>query len=121
MLLFIDNAAGGFQEMLHEVALQCGMVTLFGPLRHYEYENVNYSITKFNYTSQSKTKVAVHIWCKPQTGRFNATQELRNDYFSYNRLYSQGEENVRVLTSNRRNESSRQQPQQDEGGCCSII
>ncbi|KAG8197126.1 hypothetical protein JTE90_011289 [Oedothorax gibbosus] len=132
MLIFIDNAAGGFQEMVQQAALQCGMLTLYGPLLHHDYENANYSLNRFSYTSQSKTKVAFHIWWKPYTSSNNTTRGLRNDFFSYNRLHEQGEQNVRVSRPKNRSRSKnrnrsrnrsrgRQQEQDAEGGCCSII
>ncbi|KFM60119.1 hypothetical protein X975_16282, partial [Stegodyphus mimosarum] len=65
LLIFIDNASGGFHEMISQVASECNMQLAFGPLLHYDYEDASFSRTRFGYTSQSKTKVAFQIWKKP--------------------------------------------------------
>ncbi|GFU28410.1 uncharacterized protein NPIL_173361 [Nephila pilipes] len=124
ILLFIDNAAGGFQSMAQEVANRCGMITVFGPLLHYDYEKTDFSITRFGYTSQSKTKMAVQIWRKPLKKIFSTSQDLRNQYYQYNRN-SRAEQNwgsIR-LQSSFIPESARPQTYQErnENGCCSII
>ncbi|GFQ72568.1 uncharacterized protein TNCT_37451 [Trichonephila clavata] len=120
MLLFIDNAAGGFQGMVQQVANQCGMITVFGPLLHYDYEKSEFSITRYGYTSQSKTKVAVQIWKKPENRFFNTSQDLRSQYHRSSNV-EQTRGSFR-LQSNFIPEGARpQRYQADENRCCSII
>ncbi|XP_035210906.1 uncharacterized protein LOC118185190 [Stegodyphus dumicola] len=80
LLIFIDNASGGFHEMISQVASECNMQLAFGPLLHYDYEDARFSRTRFGYTSQSKTKITFYVWKKPT----DTTQLLKNEYYAYN-------------------------------------
>lgn len=120
MLLFIDNAAGGFQSMVQQVANQYGMITVFGPLLHYDYEKPDFSITRFGYTSQSKTKVAVQIWKKPEHRFFNASQDLRNQYYRSSRT-EQTRGSIRLQSSYTPESARSQIYNEDKNRCCSII
>lgn len=114
MLLFVDNAAGGFDRMIRETASDCGMVTVFGPLKHYDYENTSFNVKRYGNNSQFKTRVSVEMWKKPMA--YNATQQLQYEYMHGPRRVTRNRsntshQNIR-LESNTHNE---------EEGCCSII
>lgn len=65
MLLFIDNAAGGFHGLLTRTAKQFRFITAFGPLYHYTYLNESLQTEKFGYTSCFMTTVTIHLLMKP--------------------------------------------------------
>lgn len=115
MLLFVDNAAGGFDKMIRETASQCGMSTVFGPLMHYDYENPFFALERHGHTSQSKTRVSIQMWKKPTlSSPYNATAQLRYEYFNGPR------QSTRPNSSRNIYIGERYEPPQDSG-CCSII
>lgn len=130
MLLFVDNAAGGFHEMLQEVAASCGMQSVYGPVMHYDYEEPSFSRKLHGYTSQSKTKVSIQMWKKSEKSIYNTTQQLRREY-----IHTGGRSiptsNVRLeyintarrsIPTNNVRLNNRPQPQAlQDSGCCSII
>ncbi|XP_054707084.1 uncharacterized protein LOC129216893 [Uloborus diversus] len=81
-LLFIDNAAGGFLEMVQQVAKQCGMLSVFGPLKHFEYEDPAYSMERFGYTSQSRSKMSLQVLMKPPLLKTDLPREPSLDAYS---------------------------------------
>ncbi|GIX97216.1 uncharacterized protein CEXT_211701 [Caerostris extrusa] len=64
LILYIDNAGGGFHQLLRKEAGVCRMKTLFGPLKHELYSNPSFNVKRFGYTPCLETKVTVHIWSK---------------------------------------------------------
>ncbi|KFM61266.1 hypothetical protein X975_02998, partial [Stegodyphus mimosarum] len=85
MLLFIDNSAGGFHELVQEISEENDFRTVFGPLLHYFYEDSRLSVRQFGYVRQSKAKVNVHMWQKPKEIVQNSwnnwsTKELYSDF-----------------------------------------
>lgn len=128
MLLFIDNAAGGFQRMIEDVAYGCGMQSAFGPLEHYDYEEPLFSRVLYGYTSQSKTKVVIEMWKKPNALPYNTTQQLQRE-FEYRDFRTTGKSSniklgsktIQNRTSNIRFEGQMNSTESTSGGCCSII
>ncbi|GIX72927.1 uncharacterized protein CDAR_72771 [Caerostris darwini] len=110
MLLFIDNAGGGFQEMLQQAANNCGMVSAFGPFHHYEYEKPEFAITRFGYESQSKTKVSVQIWMKPTDSAPRQQQGSQNPH-----SYPQAD-NIRVRQTTPNDNRGRQNQRNNNRG-----
>ncbi|GIY79779.1 uncharacterized protein CDAR_300941 [Caerostris darwini] len=64
LILYIDNAGGGFHQLLRKEAGIFKMKTLFGPLKHELYSNPSFNVKRFGYTPCLETKVTVHIWSK---------------------------------------------------------
>ncbi|XP_035210425.1 uncharacterized protein LOC118184807 [Stegodyphus dumicola] len=77
VLLFIDNAGGGFHQLVMDVAQGCNLETVFGPFRHELYQNDVFRVKRFGYMSQSETKVTVHMWRKLRSGKITLRSNVR--------------------------------------------
>ncbi|XP_055940573.1 uncharacterized protein LOC129971113 isoform X2 [Argiope bruennichi] len=64
LVLYIDNAGGGFHQLVRKEARDCNLITVFGPLKHELYVNHNFNTKRFGYTPCLETKVTVEIWRK---------------------------------------------------------
>ncbi|GBM98941.1 hypothetical protein AVEN_265687-1 [Araneus ventricosus] len=64
LVLYIDNAGGGFHQVIRKEAQACNLITVFGPLKHHLYANQNFNVKRFGYTPCLETKVTVQIWRK---------------------------------------------------------
>lgn len=65
LLLYIDNDAGGYHELMMNAAREYSFASIFGPFRHENYINENMKVKRFGYNSCFKTTVTVHILQKP--------------------------------------------------------
>ncbi|GFU23847.1 uncharacterized protein NPIL_457331 [Nephila pilipes] len=65
LVLYIDNAGGGFHQMIRKEADSCNLITVFGPVKHELYTNHNFNVKRFGYTPCLETRVSVHVWQKP--------------------------------------------------------
>ncbi|CAL1274663.1 unnamed protein product [Larinioides sclopetarius] len=77
LVLYIDNAGGGFHQLIRREAQDCNLITVFGPLKHHLYTNQNFNVKRFGYTPCLETKVTVQIWRKPFQNA-NTHLELNN-------------------------------------------
>lgn len=61
MVLFIDNASGGFTELMSKVSKQCNMTNMYGPINHkfFIYEDLKSFLC--GYTSCFKTRITLHL------------------------------------------------------------
>lgn len=75
LLLYIDNAGGGFHGLITRAANEYRFITVFGPLYHHTYLNENLKTERFGYTSCFTTTVTVHLLLKPQNQQ---TKNLNN-------------------------------------------
>ncbi|XP_054707083.1 uncharacterized protein LOC129216892 [Uloborus diversus] len=75
IVIFIDNAAGGFLQVLQEQAESHGLLTVHGPVEHYCHENFFYYVDRFGCPSQWKTLVSFQMWIKPHS--YNPDQLLQ--------------------------------------------
>ncbi|GIY79751.1 hypothetical protein CDAR_300801 [Caerostris darwini] len=64
LVLFIDNASGGFQELISKAAAKYRLVPVYGPLNHQLYTNQTFNRERFGYKSCFKTRVAVQLLVK---------------------------------------------------------
>ena len=120
MLLFVDNAAGGFDTMIREIADDFGLTTVFGPMKHYDYENPFLALERHGHTSQFKTRVSIQMWKKPQPSPYNATAQLRNEFFNGPRRATRPSPGQGFSSPGSiyvRNDTQLQ----SDTGCCSII
>lgn len=85
LILFVDNAAGQFHEMMSDIAKECNMKSVFGPLRHYYFKEEAFRRTFEGYESQYETRIAAEIWKKTDLFPWNTTYELRNQFFNQTR------------------------------------
>ncbi|XP_054707577.1 uncharacterized protein LOC129217321 [Uloborus diversus] len=113
LVMFIDNAAGGFLQMLQDQARNHRLQTVRGPVEHYRFENADYSVNRFGYTSQSKTTVSLQIWMKPQSIH-STSQSLRHQYVAQAQARQ-----PRQYDYVRHGTGFRIAPEQ-ERGCCSL-
>ncbi|XP_035210426.1 uncharacterized protein LOC118184808 [Stegodyphus dumicola] len=91
IVLYIDNAGGGFHQLMGQVATECRFITVFGPLKHEHYVNENMNIKRFGYTSCYATKISVHIWRKPIHNQ-NLNQIIK--HYSHDLVLNQNEQNA---------------------------
>ncbi|GFQ95669.1 uncharacterized protein TNCT_49681 [Trichonephila clavata] len=61
LILFIDNAAGGFQKLISDAASEHKFVPVFGPLNHELYSNETVLRDRFGYKSCFQTRVSVQF------------------------------------------------------------
>lgn len=80
LLLFVDNAAGGFHEVMSQTAKECGMKSVFEPLRHYHYKEETFRREYCNWISQYEARVTVEVWKKSEVLPWNTTRELRREF-----------------------------------------
>lgn len=64
LLLFIDNAAGGFCEILEENASLYGLKSVFETEKHYKYEEPKFNVVKLGITNQYQSTVVAEMWMK---------------------------------------------------------
>ncbi|KAF8787572.1 hypothetical protein HNY73_009154 [Argiope bruennichi] len=93
-VLYIDNAGGGFHQLVRQEAHDCNLITVFGPLKHELYVNHNFNTKRFGYTPCLETKVTVHIWRKTSRN-MNIELEL-NDPSTYSAFPASHNVNVQV-------------------------
>lgn len=65
LVLYIDNAGGGFHQLVRNEAQALNLITVFGPLKHEHFATNDFNVKRFGYTPCLETKVSVHIWRKP--------------------------------------------------------
>ncbi|XP_015924430.1 uncharacterized protein [Parasteatoda tepidariorum] len=65
LLLFIDNAAGGFSQSVSRISKRCQLRSVFGPLEHELYYDEIFNVTRYRHQSCHKIKVTVHMLMKP--------------------------------------------------------
>ena len=70
LVLFIDNAAGGFTQVIERAGRKSNFRIIAGPYKHMEYSNEDLKIERFGYTSCFQTKVTIILMQKP--GKFQA-------------------------------------------------
>lgn len=81
LIFFVDNAAGGFHEMVSQTAKECGMKSVFEPLRHYHYKEEAFRREYCSWISQYEARVTVEVWEKTETLPWNTTHELRRQFY----------------------------------------
>ncbi|KAF8792846.1 hypothetical protein HNY73_004395 [Argiope bruennichi] len=90
MVLFIDNAAGGFQELITLSAKKHHLIPIFGPLNHELYVNETFNLEKFGYKSCYKTRVAVQLLLKIDPGHYSIGMNLSSKPYLNQTNHSQG-------------------------------
>lgn len=91
-ILFIDNAGGGFYELVSRAASRCGLANFSGPFRHMKYQSEVFKRKMFGFFSLSSTTVAVQMWQKPYPVTLNgwASQLRTIDSWSKTSNYGLG-------------------------------
>ncbi|KAG8183334.1 hypothetical protein JTE90_023983 [Oedothorax gibbosus] len=69
MVLFIDNASGGFSELVSTVSKKCNMTYVFGPINHKIYTSEELKRSLFSYTSCFSTTLTIHLMEKQGPNR----------------------------------------------------
>ncbi|GFS50668.1 uncharacterized protein TNCV_2042391 [Trichonephila clavipes] len=78
LVLYIDNAGGGFHQMIRREADSCNLITVFGPVKHELYTNHSFNVKRFGYTPCLETRVSVHMWQKPRQYLLDNSNFLSN-------------------------------------------
>lgn len=81
LLLYIDNAAGGFTQVVERSSKKMNFQVIAGPFRHMEYSNEDLKTERFGYTSCFKTRVTI-ILLKKKDNNQNKTQIPSQLYYS---------------------------------------
>ena len=81
LFLFVDNAAGGFREMVSQTAEECSMKSLFDPFKHYEYAEKAFCRDYCNWKSQYETKVTFGVWKKKEEQTQNTAYDMKSQFF----------------------------------------
>ncbi|GBN34209.1 hypothetical protein AVEN_142084-1 [Araneus ventricosus] len=91
MVLFIDNAGGGFQELITSAAKKHHLVPIFEPLNHELYVNDTFNREKFGYKSCYKTRVAVQLLMKIDPVQYSTGMNLSSQLYPTPTIYPQGQ------------------------------
>lgn len=81
LLLYIDNAAGGFTQVIERSSKKMNFQVIAGPFRHMEYEKEDLKTERFGYTSCFKTRVTI-ILLKKKDNNQNKAQIPSQLYYS---------------------------------------
>lgn len=81
LMLYIDNAAGGFTQVIERSSKKMNFQVIAGPFRHMEYEKEDLKTERFGYTSCFKTRVTI-ILLKKKDNNQNKTQIPSQLYYS---------------------------------------
>lgn len=81
LLLYIDNAAGGFTQVVERSSKKMNFQVIAGPFRHMEYSNEDLKTERFGYTSCFKTRVTI-ILLKKKDNNQNKTHIPSQLYYS---------------------------------------
>lgn len=73
LLLYIDNAAGGFTQVIERSSKKMNFQVIAGPFKHLEYSNEDLKTERFGYTSCFHTRVTI-IMLKKNDNNQNKTQ-----------------------------------------------
>ncbi|XP_015924437.1 uncharacterized protein [Parasteatoda tepidariorum] len=65
VVFIIDNASGGYSELVSWIAEECRMIPVFGPLQYVQYKNAKFCERKYGSRSCFSTQVTVHLLMKP--------------------------------------------------------
>ncbi|GIY13127.1 uncharacterized protein CDAR_420781 [Caerostris darwini] len=81
LVLFVDNAAGGFQQLISNAAAKYAFIPVFGPLNHELYVNETFNQIKFGYKSCYETRVAVQLLMKSSKKKHLTKTEVYSPLF----------------------------------------
>ncbi|XP_015929876.2 uncharacterized protein [Parasteatoda tepidariorum] len=73
VVFIIDNAAGGYSELVSEIAKECTLRPIFGPLQYLQYTNAQFNVEDYNSRSCSSTQMTVHLLMKPYLTEWNSS------------------------------------------------
>ncbi|GFS33656.1 hypothetical protein TNIN_15331 [Trichonephila inaurata madagascariensis] len=87
LFLHIDNAGGGFHQLIEEVAKEYGLKREIS--RNYEhFEDATFNVRRFHYVACYETDISFHLWRKTHSKKVNNTLERKSPQVTINILPS---------------------------------
>ncbi|GFS50656.1 hypothetical protein TNCV_2042311 [Trichonephila clavipes] len=77
LFLFIDNAGGGFHQLIEEVAKEYCLESVI--LRNHEhFKDVTFNVKRFKYVACYETDISFHLWRKTHSKKVKNTPERKS-------------------------------------------
>ncbi|CAL1274652.1 unnamed protein product [Larinioides sclopetarius] len=89
IVLFIDNAGGGFQELITFAAQKHHLIPIFEPLNHELYVNDTFNQEKYGHRSCYKTRVSVQLLMKVDPVQHSTGMNLSSHLYPNPTIYLQ--------------------------------
>ncbi|GFR04211.1 hypothetical protein TNCT_475061, partial [Trichonephila clavata] len=77
LFLYIDNAGGGFHQLIEEVAKEYGLKRMI-VRNHEHFEDITFNVKRYNYVACYETVISFHLWRKTHSKKVNNTLERKS-------------------------------------------